>query len=474
VAHIVIQLPEEFKGLEQVFNGLVQTAVEARQRPAGGKAFDCSVFEQELTEAAKAIEREALQVVLSSLDIDAAQICVAGKRYARVGRYPGAYHGLAGTVLVERSLYRKLGVRNGPTIDTISTRTGAVGDGWLPQAAQAMSHLMALGTSRDAAQIAEGLGRAVYSRSSFERVSHLVGQDYVPLHAEIEDLLMEQFELPDNASSISASIDRVSVPMAEPRPRPRGRPRAGAPKNPYSVVYRMAYCATLTVHDDDGEAIHSFRYGRMPNADPNEMVDVLGAHVEALLRRKPSLRVCLLADGAPELWGLLRRRINRRRLGVSVGELIDFWHLMEKLAAAVRVMFDRDSAQTTLQRWKMSLLNKKTAWKRILAELQASGCEYVDFGDAQPVHNAITYLQNNNDRMNYAGARRHRLPIGSGNMEATCKTLVTVRMKRCGARWKYETGGHIMHLRALSLGDGWKDGMASLFAARRQPARAAA
>ena len=51
--------------------------------------------------------------------------------------------------------------------------------------------------------------------------------------------------------------------------------------------------------------------------------------------------------------------------------------------------------------------------------------------------------------MRYADTQARHLPIGSGVVEATCKTLVTQRLKRSGMRWRRPGGQAILTLRAL-------------------------
>ena len=91
----------------------------------------------------------------------------------------------------------------------------------------------------------------------------------------------------------------------------------------------------------------------------------------------------------------------------------------------------------------------------IVEQMEQSGLENVMLDGVRPVEAAIRYFRTRLARMDYATARAAGLPIGSGNVEATCKSLVTVRMKRPGARWKHTTGEEVLQLRALPLSDRW-------------------
>ena len=61
----------------------------------------------------------------------------------------------------------------------------------------------------------------------------------------------------------------------------------------------------------------------------------------------------------------------------------------------------------------------------------------------------LGYFRGNRHRMGYADAKAQGLPIGSGVVEAACKTLVTERLKRSGMRWGPGGGQAILTLRSL-------------------------
>jgi hypothetical protein len=471
---MVIEVPEELKDLGEAMRALLTVVDGAMKAAVGGKAVDYARVERDVAEHTAALERAAHRGILQRLDVDHERVMIGGARHTRVGHSDATYYTLAGAVVVPgRALYRRDGERNGKVVDAVSLRAGALDGGWLPQTARAMAHLVQQGTSREAEETVAELRRLPYSRCSFERVAHQVGALYVAAHADIEDALMETFELPRGARSVSVSLDRVATPMEEPRPRPAGRPPKGAPKRPVSRVWRMSYCATVTLHDAEGNALHTIRYGRMPQSDVDSLCDALAGDVVALLAKKRGLEIVLLTDGAPEMRDRLARHLSRERIGVDPRQLVDFWHVVEKLGRAAQVIYGGTAAEPVIQRWKLLLLNSERAVTRILRELQGSAKGDVRVGDSCPVSDAITYLENQRDRMGYVVARLLGLPIGSGNVEATCKSLVGVRMKRPGSRWKESTGDHVIQLRALALSDRWAAGIDLTLRPLRRAVRAA-
>ena len=324
-----------------------------------------------------------------------------------------------------------------------------------------------------------------------------VGAEYLSRREHVEPKLIETCELPPGIASVSVSVDRVTVPMEEPvpkEPKGPGRPvrlredtlrkyghevsprtqavldeaeRAAKGARPKSQRnYRMAYCATVTMHDSSGDALHTIRYGRKPAAvdsleqlthrDVHRMMQRPQQDVITIRRRAGPVPVVLLADGAPELWRLFEQHLNENKLGCAPVKLVDAWHALEYIAAAARLLESREKAWPgTLRRWKSWLLKEPGGAERVLYALQSSDLQSArdDLGK-RPVGDAVRYIQSRLAVMNYADARCPGVPIGSGAVEAT---------------WKHQSGNEILQLRALQLSDRWGAAMPRILSPLRKP-----
>jgi hypothetical protein len=455
---IIIELPDECNAFGEAVQDVAKwLRQEVRKAQNLGRPIDFRALEDMSAEHANAFERAMLEGLLRAVAVDADKIVVDGETYARAVEGTGEYHSLAGTVKVPRWLYRNTNERNGPTFDPIAARVGVLEGGWLRSTGEAIARVLQEMPTRPAQALAQSMKRLPYSRTSFEHVGHLVGAQVVAALPEVEDGAGQMLvaELDDRVASVSFAVDRVAVPMEESKPRPVGRPKKDAPQRPVDRVFRMAYCGVVTLHDAQGEALHSQRYGRMPGDDAKEMMIGMGEDLSALLHARPDLQIAALADGAPEMWSLIdvAAGIINSDHGCTPHKSVDFWHLVEKLAPAAATIYGDDAGARVLARWRTRLLNHHGAAYQIRQELIDSGRSTDRPGN--PVHEAITYLTNHADRFEYAAARAIGLPIGSGAVEATCKTVVSVRMKRSGARWKEETGRHVLLLRVLAQSDAW-------------------
>jgi hypothetical protein len=133
--------------------------------------------------------------------------------------------------------------------------------------------------------------------------------------------------------------------------------------------------------------------------------------------------------------------------------ILDFYHAAEHLGdlAKAYVGGDASTAEALTERWSHQL--KHEGGGAILATLGALDLEGRSPA-AREAHRLVTgYVRNNLHRMDYPRYRDEGWQIGSGHIEAACKTVVNQRLKQSGMRWGGDGADAVCHLRALYEGE---------------------
>lgn len=105
-------------------------------------------------------------------------------------------------------------------------------------------------------------------------------------------------------------------------------------------------------------------------------------------------------------------------------------------------------SQGWFRKWKERLLTEDgAAGKAIRAMDYLIQREKLKGDRRTQLLSARRFFRNNLDRMNYAWFHSRGLPVGSGVVEAACKSVVKARMCRSGMRWTREGGETILSLR---------------------------
>ncbi|MEK7870292.1 MAG: ISKra4 family transposase, partial [Nitrospirota bacterium] len=69
----------------------------------------------------------------------------------------------------------------------------------------------------------------------------------------------------------------------------------------------------------------------------------------------------------------------------------------------------------------------------------------------------IGYFEKNKNRMRYDEFRRQGLFVGSGVLEAGCKSVIGQRLKQSGMHWTVKGANSIIALRCCFFSNRWED-----------------
>jgi hypothetical protein len=133
--------------------------------------------------------------------------------------------------------------------------------------------------------------------------------------------------------------------------------------------------------------------------------------------------------------------------------VLDFYHAAEHLGDLAKAYSGGDAAAAgeLTEGWGHRM--KYEGGGAILATLEALDLEGRSAA-AREEHRLVTgYVRTNLHRMDYPRYRAEGWQIGSGHIEAACKTVVNQRLKQSGMRWGGDGADALCHLRALYEGE---------------------
>lgn len=181
-----------------------------------------------------------------------------------------------------------------------------------------------------------------------------------------------------------------------------------------------------------------------------------------------------IADGGQWLWNQAQRRFG------SAIHILDFWHVCDHVSQCAKAFFGEGSDAS--RQWALAVRGTLRAGlvTDALSQVEALNPRRSP-AKRKAKHELITYLTNNRDRMDYPRYERLGLPIGSGEVEAQCKTLVQARCKQSGMRWSRAGLEPLLRVRC-AIKDGsydrqfghWPTNLAAWQFRRKQQARHAA
>ena len=303
-------------------------------------------------------------------------------------------------------------------------------------------------------------GLAVTAKS-VERTAEGIGADIAQREASRET---PPLDLPVVAAApipiLYLQMDGTGVPVVKKETVGRQGKIAGQPAHTREV--KLGCIFTQTAWDKQGYPIRAPASTTYTGAV--ETAEEFGRRLYREAGKRGWSRALLrvvMGDGAEWIWNLASLHFP------GATEIVDLYHARQHLWELARRLYPNDEPKQRawMKVHQKRLLDKGKIEKLVgmLRALQASNSQV-----AEKIRTEADYFERNAQRMRYPKFRRQHLFVGSGVIEAGCKTVVASRLKRSGMFWTVRGANAILALRCSLLNgrfeDYWEDRRAAIAA----------
>jgi hypothetical protein len=168
----------------------------------------------------------------------------------------------------------------------------------------------------------------------------------------------------------------------------------------------------------------------------------------------PSVTKLVITDAHKSISGYLKDNTAFD----SYQRIIDFYHASEHLSHMAEAIHGKSSAEASewYKKYRDILKTHKHGVSKLIrsAEYYLANKSY-NKTRKQEIQKHLGYFKKHKKYMEYARYAEKGWPIGSGVIEAACKSVVKQRMCRSGQRWSITGGQAILNLRSIVKSNRW-------------------
>jgi len=163
-----------------------------------------------------------------------------------------------------------------------------------------------------------------------------------------------------------------------------------------------------------------------------------------------ALQQVVLGDGADWIWNLAAEHFP------GATQIVDLYHARQHLWEVTRTLYpsDQDKQKAWMKVHQKRLLDKGKIAK-LVGVLRSHRSQHPEV--VPKIRSEADYFERNAHRMQYPKFRRQHLFVGSGVIEAGCKTVIAARLKRSGMFWTIRGANAILALRCSFLNARFED-----------------
>jgi len=282
-----------------------------------------------------------------------------------------------------------------------------------------------------------------------ERASHRLGEKVEVFYKKEADLSLSGKIIPfQSAPKMYICMDGTGVPVVKTETvNRRGKGEDGHAKTREA---KLGCVFTQSTLDEKGYPVRDEASTSYVGAI--ETAEVFGCRIyaEAIFRGLDRVqKVCVIGDGAPWIWNIAHEQFY------GAIQIIDLYHAREHYWNVARETFGCDKEKimpwTDKRRKELNQGKVEQVIKAIehLSPSTEQGKEVLE--------REIGYFEKNKNRMRYNEFRRQGLFVGSGVVEAGCRTVIGQRLKQSGMHWTVKGTNSIIALRCCFLSNRWED-----------------